>query len=65
MGGSQTATKWAAVIGLWEGFAVVCGEGAPECVGVLRLRDAFWGEEGIGPSDVPVSVLGGPVALFC
>jgi hypothetical protein len=42
---------------------VVRDEGAPEGVGVLSLGDAFWGQEGIRPGEIAVSILGGPVAL--
>lgn len=43
---------------------MVCGKAAPEGVGVLGLGNTFWSEEGVGPSNVFIAVLGRPVTLL-
>jgi hypothetical protein len=61
--GGEAAEQRTAVVRLWERDAVVCCQDAPEGVGVGGLGDAGRGQESVGPGDVAVAVLGGPVAL--
>ncbi len=64
LGGSKAAEKGAAVVGLWERNLLVRGEGTPKGVGVRGLGDACWGEEGVEPGHVAITIFGSPITLL-
>lgn len=62
--GSKAAEERAAVVGLWERNLLVGGEGTPEGIGVGGLGDACWGEEGVEPGHVAITIFGSPITLL-
>lgn len=64
MCGSKAAEERAAVVGLWERNLLVGGEGTPKGVGVGGLGDARWGEEGVEPGHVAITIFGSPITLL-
>jgi hypothetical protein len=64
MCGSKAAEERAAVVGLWERNLLVGGEGTPKGVDVGGLGDARWGEEGVEPGHVAITIFGSPITLL-
>lgn len=62
--GSKAAEERAAVVGLWERNLLVAGERTPEGISVGGLGDTRWGEEGVEPGHVAITIFGSPITLL-
>jgi len=61
---SKAAEERATVVGLGERNLLIGDERTPKGVGVRGLGDTCWGEEGVGPGHVAITIFGSPITLL-